>query len=220
MIVQRGKEYFAKLDNELVKQICMRLEDAPRDLGVEATATLAKMTALPSLNSASSKIAKYVISAKDETNRIEGKLDQIYVAVPVFKYDQDTRVAAAKMLGEKNGSFKGWSDDAKGDLNGQLKKAVENALGIDHFKDFKVSLLSRPLRDWYQQQQEILQMLPPSPPNPVLRRRRRCPQNRAPRSLTVIRNPELRFRWRNHSGDVRQNWHIHRALTKAYGSQT
>jgi len=32
-------------------------------------------------------------------------------------------------------------------------------LNIDHFKDFKVSLLSRPLRDWYQQQQEILAML-------------------------------------------------------------
>ncbi len=108
-----------------------------------------------------------MIVAKSETNRLDGKLDQSYVSVPLFKYDQDTRVAAAKMLGEKNGSFKGWSDDAKGDLNGQLKKAVENALGIDHFKDFKVSItLSRPLRDWYQQQQEILAMLPPSPPGP------------------------------------------------------
>jgi hypothetical protein len=36
-------------------------------------------------------------------------------------------------------------------------------LNISHFKDFTVSLLSRPLRDWYQQQQEILALLPPGP---------------------------------------------------------
>jgi len=39
-------------------------------------------------------------------------------------------------------------------------------MNIAHFKDFNVSLLSRPLREWYQQQQEILQLLPAAPPNP------------------------------------------------------
>ncbi|MEJ0091264.1 MAG: zinc-dependent metalloprotease [Limisphaerales bacterium] len=166
LIVQRGKEYFTKLNDELIKQVCTRLEDAPRDLGVEANGGVSEDDIVAKLEQRIIEIAKYVVMARSETNRIDGKLDQSYISVPVFKYDQDTRVAAAKMLGEKSGSFKGWSDDAKGDLNSQLKKAVENALGIDHFKDFKVSMLSRPLRDWYQQQQELLAMLPPAPPSP------------------------------------------------------
>ena len=102
------------------------------------------------------EVAKYVITAKSETNRISGRIDKSYVEVPEYKYDQETRLAAAKALNERTGSFKGWADDAKGDLNGQLKKQVEEAMNIAHFKDFKVSLLSRPLREWYQQQQEIV----------------------------------------------------------------
>ena len=86
--------------------------------------------------------------------------------VAEFKYDQETRLAAAKALNEKTGSFKGWADDAKGELNGQLKKLLNDALNLDHFKDFSPSLLSRPLREWYQQQQEILQLLPVPPSGP------------------------------------------------------
>ncbi|MEI9864126.1 MAG: zinc-dependent metalloprotease [Limisphaerales bacterium] len=166
LIVQRGREYFTKLNEELIKQVCMRFEDAPRDLGVEANGGVGEDDIVAKLEQRIIEIAKYVVVAKSETNRIEGKLEESYIAVPVFKYDQDTRVAAAKMLGEKSGSFKGWADDAKGDLNSQLKKVVENALNVDHFKDFKVSMLSRPLRDWYQQQQDLLAMLPPSAPSP------------------------------------------------------
>jgi hypothetical protein len=166
LILKRGKEYFDKLELELVKQISHRLEDAPRDLGIEATGNVGEDDSVAKLERRIIEVAKYVVTARDETNRIDGKLDQSYVAVPVFKYDQDTRVAAAKALNEKTGSFKGWADDAKADLNTQLKKAVEDALNIEHFKDFKVSLLSRPLRDWYQQQQELLALLPPAPPNP------------------------------------------------------
>ena len=166
LILKRGKEYFNQLEMELVKQISRRLEDAPRDLGTEATGKVGEDDSVAKLEQRIMEFAKYVVTAKDETNRIEGKLDQSYVAVPVFKYDQETRVAAAKALNEKTGSFKGWADDAKGDLNTQLKKSVEDALSIEHFKDFKVSLLSRPLRDWYQQQQELLALLPPAPPNP------------------------------------------------------
>jgi hypothetical protein len=166
LILKRGKEYFNQLELELVKEISRQMEDAPRDLGMEATGKVGEDDAVAKLEQRIIEFAKYVITATDETNRIEGKLDQSYVAVPVFKYDQETRLAAAKALNEKTGSFKGWADDAKGDLNTQLKKAVENALSIDHFKDFKVSLLSRPLREWYQQQQELLALLPPAPPNP------------------------------------------------------
>ena len=61
-------------------------------------------------------MAKLVITAKDETNRISGKLDKGYVEVPEYKYDQETRLAAARALKEKTGSFKGWAEDAKSEL--------------------------------------------------------------------------------------------------------
>ena len=64
------------------------------------------------------------------------------------------------MLNEKTGSFKGWAGDAETDLNNQLKNDVEWAFNLGHFKDFKVALLSRPLREWYQRQQDVLALLP------------------------------------------------------------
>jgi hypothetical protein len=166
LIAQRGQKYFSELEKELVKQVCLRLENAPRDLGTEADGTIGEEDIVAKLEQRIIEVAKYVITAKSETNRITGRVDKSYVEVPEYKYDQETRLAAAKALNEKTGSFKGWADDAKGDLNSQLKKQVEEALNIAHFKDFKVSLLSRPLREWYQQQQEILQLLPAAPPNP------------------------------------------------------
>jgi hypothetical protein len=45
---------------------------------------------------------------------------------------------------------------------------VEGALNLSHFKDFKVSLLSRTVREWYQKQQEVLALLPPGPGNSTL----------------------------------------------------
>jgi hypothetical protein len=166
LIVQRGKKFFDELEKELVKQICLKLENAPRDLGTEADGAIGEEDIVAKLEQRIIEVAKYVITARSETNRITGKIDRSYVAVPEYKYDHETRLAAAKALNERTGSFKGWADDAKGDLNGQLKRQVEEAMNIAHFKDFKVSLLSRPLREWYQQQQEILQLLPAAPPNP------------------------------------------------------
>lgn len=166
LILQRGKKYFEELEKELVKQLCGKLENAPRDLGSEANDTISEDDITAKLETRIIEIAKTVITAKVETNRVSGKEDKSYVEVPVFKYDQETRLAAAKALNEKTGSYKSWADDAKNQLNGDLKKQVEEALNIAHFKDFQVSLLSRPLREWYQQQQEILQMLPTTPPAP------------------------------------------------------
>ncbi len=168
LILAHGHKFFEDLEKELIKQTCVHLGDAPRDLGVEAGAggTVSEDDITAKLEQRIIEIAKYVVTAQNETNRIAGKVDKSYVEVPVYKYDQETRLAAAKMLGEKNGSFAGWADDAKSDLNGQLKKQIEDALSIPHFKDFAVSMLSRPLRDWYQQQQEILNLLPPAPGSP------------------------------------------------------
>jgi len=56
-----------------------------------------------------------------------------------------------------------WAVDAKGDLNKQLKEEVDGALNIANFKEFKDSMLSRTLREWYLKQQDILQLLPPKP---------------------------------------------------------
>ena len=161
LIVRRGSICFEKLEKEVVKHLCLRLENAPRDLGVEANGGVAEDDIVAQLEQRIIAVAKYVVLAQSETNRVEGKLDKAYVSVPVFKYSQETRLAAAKMLNEKTGSYKDWADDAKGELNGSLKKTVQDAMNLDHFKDFKVSMLSRPLRNWYQQQQELLQLLPP-----------------------------------------------------------
>ena len=160
LILERGKIYFEKLETEVVKQICQKLENAPRDLGAEANDAVSEDDITAKLERRIIEVAKQVILAQVETNRISGKLDKGYVAVPRFKYDFDVRLAAAKMLNEKTGSFKSWADDAKADLNKQLKQIVDDSLNLDHFKDFKPSLLSRPVLDWYQQQQEILKLLP------------------------------------------------------------
>jgi hypothetical protein len=163
LIVQRGKKFFEQLEKELVKQVCLKLEDAPRTLGVEANGAVGEDDATAKLEQRIIELAKIVVMAKDETNRISGKLDAGRVEVAQFKYDQETRLAAAKALNEKTGSFKGWADDAKSDLNADLKKEVESSLLIEHLKDFKVSQLSRPLREWYQHQQDILALLPAQP---------------------------------------------------------
>jgi len=166
LIQARGKKYFEELEKEYVKQLCQKLENAPRDLGAEANDTIGETDITAKLEERIIDLAKTVIMARSETNRVGGKVDKSYVEVPAFKYDQETRLAAAKALNEKTGSYKSWADDAKSELNGQLKKQVEEALNLSHFKDFQVSLLSRPLREWYQQQQELLGLLPTTPPAP------------------------------------------------------
>jgi len=163
LILQRGKKYFTELEKELVKQLCHKLENSSRDLGAEANSFVHEDDITAKLEQRIIEIAKQVITTETKTNRISGTVDKSHVQVPEFTYDQETRVAAAKMLNEKTGSFKSWADDAKSELHASLKKQVEEALNIAHFKDFKVSLLSRPLRDWYQQQQEVLGLLPAGP---------------------------------------------------------
>ena len=168
LIVKRGRKFFQELEKEVVKQICQRLTNAPRTLGNEATGAVGEEDIIAKLEQRIIELAKIVITSKDETNRLDGKLDKGYVQVVGFKYDQETRLAAARALDDKTGSFKGWAEDAKSELNTQLKNDVEASLNLSHFKDFKVSLLSRTVREWYQKQQEILGLLPPAPGSPTL----------------------------------------------------
>ena len=168
LILKRGRKFFEELEEEAVKQVCQRLDNAPRTLGLEANGTAGEEDVVAKLEQRIIELAKIVITAKDETNRLSGKVDKGYVEVVSFKYDQETRLAAAKALDDKTGSFRGWAEDAKSDLNTQLKNEVEAALNLSHFKDFKVSLLSRSVREWYQKQQEILGLLPPAPGSATL----------------------------------------------------
>lgn len=163
LIVKRSKKFFEELEKDVVKQVCQRLTNASRSLAVEANNAAGEEDAAAKVEQRIIEMAKLVIMAKEDDKRLQGKVDKGYVEVVSFKYDQDTRMAAAKALDDKTGSFKGWAEDAKSDLNTQLKNEVEGALNLSHFKDFKVSLLSRTVREWYQKQQEVLGLLPPAP---------------------------------------------------------
>jgi len=168
LILKRAKKFFEELEKELLKEVCQRLANTSRTLGVEANGTAGEEDIVAKVEQRIIELAKLVITAKEDTKRLEGKVDKGYVGVLEYKYNQETRMAAARALDDKTGSFKGWAEEAKSDLNTQLKNDVESALNLAHFKDFKVSLLSRALREWYQRQQEILGALPPAPGNPTL----------------------------------------------------
>jgi hypothetical protein len=160
LIVKRGRKFFEELDKEVMRRVCKRLTSAPRNLDIEANGEVTDDDALAKLDQRIIDLAKQVVTSQDTTNLIQGREDKSVVSVPHFKYDHDTRLDAAKMLGPDSGSYKGWADEAKSDLYVALKKQVDEALGLDHYKDFKASVLSRPLQEWYQEQQEIMALLP------------------------------------------------------------
>jgi hypothetical protein len=168
LILQRARKFFEELEKEVVKQVCLRLTNSARTLGSQATGTVGEQDIVAKLEERVIELSKRVITDRNETNRVPGKVDKGYVEVVEFRYDQETRLAAAKSLDDKPGSFRGWAEDAKSDLNTQLRNDVEAALNLSHFKDFKVALLSRSVREWYQKQQDILALLPPAPGSPTL----------------------------------------------------
>lgn len=164
VILKRGEKFFAEFESELVKQVCQRMENADRTLGQAANDTIEDGDAVAKLEQRIIDLARLVLTSKDDTKRIKGKVDKSMVEVVDFKYDHDIRMAAAKMLNDKTGAFRGWSVDAKSDLNKQLKDDIDGSLNIPNFKDFKESMLSRPLREWYLKQQDVLGLLPAKPP--------------------------------------------------------
>ncbi len=164
VILKRGERFFAEFETELVKQVGQRLENSGRDLGLLANESVADGDITAKLEQRIVDVAKLILTAKDDAKRLKGKVDKAFVEIVDFKYDQETRLAAAKALNDKVGTFRGWSSDAKGELNKQLKDDVEGALNIANFKEFKDSMLSRTLRDWYLKQQDLLALLPPAAP--------------------------------------------------------
>jgi hypothetical protein len=164
LIASRAEKFFAELEKAVVKRICQVFERGGRDVGVEATGAVGEDDLVAKFEKRIIEFAREVITKTDDTQRRRGKVDKSLVEVVDFKYEQEARLAAARALGDALGSFKGWSVDAKGDLHKQLKDYVEGSLNIQNFKEFQESLLSRPLRDWYLNQQAVLALLPPKKP--------------------------------------------------------
>ena len=164
LIVERARTFFKEFEKDVVRETLVRLEDAPRTLGYAAHEALQEDDLTAKLEHRIIDLARTVITEKDEEKRLKGKVDKGLVEVIDFKYDNETRVAAAKALNDRTGSYRAWSVDAKSDLNKALKDEVEGALNIPNFKDFKESSLTRPLREWYLRQLDLLNLLPPKPP--------------------------------------------------------
>ncbi len=161
LISERSRKFFKDLESAVLKHVLIRLENAPRDLAHEATGGVGEEDLVAQFERRTIELARSVLLAKDESTRIKGKVDKSYVEVVDYKFDHETRMAAAKALNDKTGSFRGWATDAKGDLNKSLKEDVDGVLNIANFKEFKDSQLSRPLREWYLRQQDLLALLPP-----------------------------------------------------------
>lgn len=169
LIIERGSKMFAELEEAVLARVLRTYENATRDLGLKAFGVVAEEDVVSQLEKRIIELAKHVIMTRHDTQRIKGQVEKSHVEVIEFKYDLETRMAAARALNDKTGSFSAWATDAKGALNKQLKDDVDAALNIANFKAFKDSMLSRPLREWYLRQQEILKLLPaarPAAPTP------------------------------------------------------
>ncbi|MCH8921592.1 MAG: zinc-dependent metalloprotease [Planctomycetes bacterium] len=162
LIKKRAKAYFDRYEQALVKRIVTALGGASRDLGVKVTGSVSDDDMVAQFEKQIIALAKVIITAKDDKSRRRGKLGKGLVEVVEYKYDLETRLAAGKMLSDGIGSFSQWSKDAKGAMHKALKDDVDGALNINNLKAFKPSQLSRPLRQWYLDQQKVLGMLPKS----------------------------------------------------------
>ena len=85
LIVKRGQKFFEELEKEVVRRICQHLSTATRNLDYEANGYVSEDDALAKLDQRIIDLAKLVITAQDETNRIEGKEDKVIVLVPTFQ---------------------------------------------------------------------------------------------------------------------------------------
>ncbi len=164
LILERGRKFFAELEKEVIKRAIQTLEKPKRDLGVKATDAVSEDDIVAQLEKRIIDLAKVIITTVNPEEIRKGKVDKSTVEVADYRYDHETRMAAARALADDVGTFKGWATDAKADLHKQLREQVDAALNIQNFREFSESVLSRSLRDWYQQQQAIIALLPPKKP--------------------------------------------------------
>lgn len=163
VIIERSGILFDKLEDAVLLETLKLYENAPRNLGLVATGNLSDEDPIAKLENRIIDMAKKVILERSKEDRIKGKVDKAFVEVPDFEYDFEIRMAAAKALNDNTGSFEFWAKEAKQQLHAELKKAVEESLNIGLFKDFDDKILSRSLREWYLEQQQLLKLLPPDP---------------------------------------------------------
>jgi hypothetical protein len=169
LIVERGKQLFGKLEEEVLKQVVALMTTAQRDLGTAANdGNLAEKDVVSALEQRIVDLAEYLLVTKDEKRKISGKLAKSSLTVSDFKFKYETRMEAAKALASKTGSYPSWSVEAKSKIHAKLKGDVNGQLNITNLKSFADSMLSRPLRAWYLKQLMLLRLLPPvKPPAPL-----------------------------------------------------
>ena len=97
LILSRGKKFFEEFEKEVVKRVCKQFENAPRNLELEATGKLAEDELNAKLERKIAEFARTVIMAQDDSKRLKGKVDKSSVEVVAFKYDRETRMAAAEL---------------------------------------------------------------------------------------------------------------------------
>jgi hypothetical protein len=151
--------YFAALEKEVLKQLCQKLEKAPRDIAVQGFEEVAEDDIVARLEKRVIDLAREIILSRNEEKRHKGRVDKSFVEVADFRYELETRLIAARMLADGAGAFRSWATEPRADIGRQLKDAVDASLNAQNFREFKESQLSRPLRDWYLNQQNVLGML-------------------------------------------------------------
>lgn len=169
LILERGKKLFAEIEEAVLSYVIGYLATAKRDLGYAANEKLDDANNVSKLEQRIIDLASYVITAKDSKKTISGKVSKASVTVTDFKYDYNLRMAAAKALTDKVGSFASWSKEARSGLNKRLKADIDSQLNITNMKVFSDSMLSRSLRSWYLKESLLLRLLPvvrpPAPPS-------------------------------------------------------
>ncbi len=169
LILERGTAYFEEFQKQVLLLTCQRLAKAQRDLGIRALEEVQEDDVVAKLEKRIIDLSREVVMARNEERRHRGKVDKALVEVADFRFDLDTRIAAAGMLGESSGSFRSWANEPRADLAKALRETVDSSLNVQNFKEFRESLLSRTLRDWYLNQQTVLALLGSrgAPPTPI-----------------------------------------------------
>lgn len=160
LIIERGRTLFNELEEEYLNRTLEILGSTQRDIGREATGTVGQDDIISELEQRIIELAEHTLTQMSEDDYIKGKINESRVEILDFKYSEETRRAAAQSLANNNGSFSNWSKEAKGEIRKKIEAKIDSMLNISNFKEFKDTMLSRPLRDWYLRQQDILRLLP------------------------------------------------------------
>ena len=162
LIKKRAKLYFKEFEKSLVERMFQTWSSTTRDLGIAIEGHVSDDDIVSKFEKQIIAAAKHVVTARDEKTgkRIQGKIDKAFVEVVDFQYDLETRLAAARAIADSAGSYSAWAKEPRKAIHKALEASINGSLNIDNFKDFSDAKLSRRLRDWYLDQQQVLRALP------------------------------------------------------------